>query len=163
MSTMDEVTPADVDRGHLLPQGYDDNTLATFVMVDAECSVLAEGVKFSDGRVVVCLPGGRILNRYANVPCMVEDWMCRGFLLWSWADRPGRHRMRRFILQRNVDVTGFSGPGVAVEGVQFTHGGVSLMWLGEVNSLVEWPSIELALATHGHDGATALRWLDEPA
>ena len=69
---------------------------------------------------------------------------------------------RRFVLQRETDVTGISGTGIVAEGVEFSSGVVSLMWLGA------WPTsvvfhdkgIESVQAIHGHNGATKIVWLD---
>ena len=69
---------------------------------------------------------------------------------------------RRFVLRRNVDVTGVSGTGVVAEGVEFSSGVVALTWLSA------WPTsvvfhdrgIESVEAVHGHGGATVIEWLD---
>ncbi|MEV6399968.1 hypothetical protein AB0M39_35140 [Streptomyces sp. NPDC051907] len=159
-STSDEVKPLDVDKGNLIPRQYSGD-LRSFVMVDAEMRPIAEGVKFSDGRVVVSRKGGRVEERYADIATLVEEWHGRGMLLWC-ADSPEPALApRRFIFKRAVDSTGFSGPGIALEGVRFSHGGVRLMWLGELRSLVEWASIEEAITTHGHSGDTVIHWLDQ--
>lgn len=70
---------------------------------------------------------------------------------------------RRFVLRRNVDVTGVSGTGVVAEGVEFSSGVVSLTWLSD------WPTsvvfhdrgVESVEAVHGHGGATVIEWLDQ--
>jgi hypothetical protein len=67
---------------------------------------------------------------------------------------------RRFELYRHRDVSGVSGTGVVAEGVEFSDGAVALRWLGRYPSTVAWAGIEPAMATHGHDGMTELRWLD---
>lgn len=72
--------------------------------------------------------------------------------------------MRRFVLDRNVDLTGVSGTGVVAEGVEFSDGVVCLHWTSA------WPSsvvhydrgLDSVLAVHGHDGRTVLRFLDGP-
>ena len=68
--------------------------------------------------------------------------------------------MRRFILNRKEDVSGVSGTGVVVEGVEFTDGTVALRWLGDRPSLVMWDNIKDALGIHGHNGLTVIEWLD---
>ena len=69
--------------------------------------------------------------------------------------------MQRFVLERNVDVTGVSGTGIVAEGVLFSDGYVALRWVvGEHRSTVAWDSFESAVAIHGHDGATTFRMLD---
>jgi hypothetical protein len=70
---------------------------------------------------------------------------------------------RRFVLERDTDVTGVSGTGVVAEGVEFTSGVVALTWL------TEWPTsvvfhdrgIASVEAVHGHSGSTRIVWLDE--
>jgi hypothetical protein len=70
---------------------------------------------------------------------------------------------RRFVLQRDTDVSGVSGTGVVAEGVEFSSGVVALTWLSA------WPTsvvfhdrgIESVEAVHGHGGATRIVWLDE--
>jgi len=70
--------------------------------------------------------------------------------------------VRRFVLDRAVDVSGVSGTGVVAEGVAFSDGTVALRWV------TEWPTsvvfhdrgIEAVEHVHGHGGATSVRWLD---
>jgi hypothetical protein len=72
-------------------------------------------------------------------------------------------KLRRFYLYRQTDVTGVSGTGVVAEGVAFSDGRVAVRWRGP------WPTsvvfhdrgVEAVIAVHGHDGATALIWIDE--
>lgn len=72
---------------------------------------------------------------------------------------------RRFVLDRNTDVTGVSGTGVVAEGVEFTDGVCVLHWVGA------WPSsvvhydrgLDSVLHVHGHDGRTVVRFLDGPS
>jgi hypothetical protein len=68
--------------------------------------------------------------------------------------------MRRFVLRRDVDVTGVSGTGVVAEGVEFGDRAVAIRWLGEHPSLVAWANIVDAMTIHGHGGNTTLVWLD---
>lgn len=157
-STPDEVQVLPVDKGNLIPKEYTGN-LRTFVVVDGLMQVFAEGALFTDGRVVLYREGGRIEERYDCMERLVQEWFGRGALLWCGMGTP-RTGPRRFIFRRHRDGTGFSGEGAALEGVQFTHGGVKLMWLGQMRSFVEWESIEQALTTHGHDGDTRIEWLD---
>lgn len=71
--------------------------------------------------------------------------------------------MRRFVLDRAVDETGVSGTGTVCEGVQFSDGKVALRWIvGDHRSTVMWDDIDSVLAIHGHNGATTLRWIDQP-
>jgi hypothetical protein len=69
---------------------------------------------------------------------------------------------RRFVLERDVDVSGLSGTGVVADGVVFPDGIVALHWRGD------WPTsvvfyergISAVLHLHGHGGATRIEWLD---
>lgn len=159
--TDDEVRPAEINKGHLIPTAYEGN-LRTFFMLDKDQVPVATGAMFTDGRSVVMAQTGRTCQRYANTGALMEDWWGRGMLLWCLERGPLDYDVapRRFIFERSEDETGTSGPGVAVEGVVFPHGGVVLMWLGAVRSIVEWPSIQEALAISGHEGRTRVKWLD---
>lgn len=155
--------PLQVERGNLIPTAYAGD-LRVFVLADAEGRVLAEGAQFTDGRCVVTRAAGEVAERYATEEVLAREWAGRGLPLWCGSGPCEPERTpRRFVFVRNADSSGFSGPGVAVEGVRFSHGGVVLMWLGKINSLVEWASIELAITTHGHAGDTVIRWLDREA
>jgi hypothetical protein len=69
--------------------------------------------------------------------------------------------VRRFLLEREVDVSGISGTGTVAEGVQFTDGVCVIRWYGEYQSTVVWQQgIEAVEAIHGHNGATTIRWVD---
>lgn len=80
---------------------------------------------------------------------------------------------RRFVLVRQVDVTGISGTGIVVEGVQFSDGTVAVRWLdtgvpevhrerGVRPTTVIHESVQSVVALHGHNGATKLVWYDDP-
>ena len=70
--------------------------------------------------------------------------------------------MRRFYFDRQTDVSGTSGTGAVVEGVQFSDGQVVLRWRTQPHSSVcIYRSIEAAVYIHGHDGATNLTWVDD--
>lgn len=71
--------------------------------------------------------------------------------------------MRRFFFQRDEDVSGASGVGIVVHGIQFADGTCVVHWLGERPSTVVWNSIEDAIFIHGHGGATRLVWVDHKA
>jgi hypothetical protein len=75
-------------------------------------------------------------------------------------DPMGRPPHRRFHLHRDTDVTGVSGPGRVVEGIQFSSGVTVLNWLTTPSSVSVWQSIEEAITVHGHDGATRVVWVD---
>lgn len=68
--------------------------------------------------------------------------------------------MRRFKLLRHHDVSGVSGTGIVAEGIQFTDGTVVIRWYGVHPSTVVWPSIDDAMAVHGHQGSTEIQWTD---
>ena len=70
--------------------------------------------------------------------------------------------MRRFYFDRQTDVSGTSGTGAVVEGVEFSDGQVVLRWRTSPHSSVSiYKSIEAAVYIHGHDGATNLVWVDD--
>jgi len=69
--------------------------------------------------------------------------------------------MRRFYLQRDVDVSGVSGEGRVADGVQFEDGTMVIRWLGDRPSTVVWNSFFDAMQVHGHGGATRFVWIDE--
>lgn len=70
-------------------------------------------------------------------------------------------QFRRFRLRRLHDVSGVSGEGVVVEGVQFSDGRVALRWCTDVpRSTVVWDNVYDAVSVHGHDGRTVLEWVD---
>jgi hypothetical protein len=80
-------------------------------------------------------------------------------------------KMRRFYLERTVDVSGVSGTGIVAEGVVFVDGVLSaakdlpsgkvvLHWLNKIGSVGIYDSIKDAIAVHGHGGGTAFVWID---
>jgi hypothetical protein len=89
--------------------------------------------------------------------------------------RPGP---RAFVLVRHVDVSGVSGTGVVAEGTVWSDGSASVRWPGRGSrrgsgqvsgehgrsgSVAFWPGgVGEVEATHGHDGATEVRYLDHP-
>lgn len=68
--------------------------------------------------------------------------------------------MRRFELQRDVDVSGVSGTGTVAQGVAFDDDTAVVHWLGKRRSTVVWPSVDDVEVIHGHGGATRVVWLD---
>lgn len=70
-------------------------------------------------------------------------------------------KMRRFIFRRLEDVSGLSGEGVVVEGVEFSNGWVALTWRTPLTSVCFYPSIKTAIEIHGHEGSTVLEWIDD--
>lgn len=70
--------------------------------------------------------------------------------------------MRRFILVRDIDVSGVSGTGVVIWGVEWPDGQVSYRWRSDAPTSVTADNIATVEAVHGHNGATRLVWLDSP-
>lgn len=68
--------------------------------------------------------------------------------------------MRRFVLNRLIDVNGISGTGTVVYGVQFPDGTVVYRWNTVTATTVVADSIDDVMSIHGHDGATVLEWID---
>jgi hypothetical protein len=70
--------------------------------------------------------------------------------------------MRRFVLDRGVDVSGVSGTGIVAEGVQLTNKLCVVHWFGEWGTtVVHHEGIASIKHIHGHDGKTQVVWLDE--
>lgn len=64
--------------------------------------------------------------------------------------------MRTFKLHRLIDVSGVSGSGIVAEGVEFKNGQCALHWLTRFESIGLYPSRDVLMQVHGHDGATVL-------
>jgi len=69
---------------------------------------------------------------------------------------------RRFYLYRRVDETGVSGTGVVANGVEWPDGEVTMRWCvkDKPNSTAQYEEIEHVVKIHGHDGKTAVVWID---
>lgn len=65
-----------------------------------------------------------------------------------------------FKLDRHHDVSGVSGTGIVAEGVVWSDGAVAMRWLGDRPSTAAWGNLDDVVETHGHNGATEIRWLD---
>ena len=61
---------------------------------------------------------------------------------------------RLFELQRDVDVTGYSGVGGVADGVIWPDGTVSMRWRGEIRTTTEAACVAHIEAIHGHGGAS---------
>jgi hypothetical protein len=59
-----------------------------------------------------------------------------------------------------MDVTGISGVGPVINGVQFNDGVCVIRWSTAYPSTTVHDSIENILAVHGHGGLTELEWID---
>ncbi len=68
--------------------------------------------------------------------------------------------MRRFALQRDTDISGISGPGTVVWGVQFPDGVCAYRWNTPTATTSIADSIADVEEIHGHNGATRVVWLD---
>lgn len=68
--------------------------------------------------------------------------------------------MRRFVLERDEDVSGMSGTGVVAEGCEFSSGLVTMTWLSHFTSVVFYQNIKEVQTIHGHEGRTRIAWLD---
>lgn len=70
--------------------------------------------------------------------------------------------MRRFYLDRQTDVSGTSGTGAVVEGVELSDGQCVVRWRTQPHSSIcIYKSIEAVVYIHGHDGSTNLHWVDD--
>ena len=68
---------------------------------------------------------------------------------------------KRFVVHREVDVSGVSGTGYVAEGIQFHDGQVVVSWFGKQH-IFECPKdLETWLSVHGHAGATTIQWIDQ--
>jgi len=69
--------------------------------------------------------------------------------------------MRRFVLHRITDVSGYSGTGIVAEGAEFGDGRVVMRWTtNSAHSIVLHDSAQELIRVHGHNGATQIVWLD---
>lgn len=72
---------------------------------------------------------------------------------------------RRFILVRDVDVSGISGTGVVAEGIEWSDGTAVLRWLAREGSEIRpttvlHESVESVQLLHAHGGSSRIEWLD---
>ena len=69
--------------------------------------------------------------------------------------------MRRFILDRDTDITGISGTGVIAHGVEWEEGGqAGLYWLG-TKTTRQYPDILSVQAIHCYNDNAKVVWIDE--
>jgi hypothetical protein len=68
--------------------------------------------------------------------------------------------MKRFIIQRTVDVTGISGTGNVAEVVEFSDGSVAVHWMGAHPSTTMHLSMENVEFVHCHGGNSVIVWQD---
>ncbi len=68
--------------------------------------------------------------------------------------------MRRFVLEREEDISGTSGIGVVAEGIEFSNGQSVLHWVTQLESVAVYASMKVLEQVHGHNGRTKVKWLD---
>ena len=69
-------------------------------------------------------------------------------------------KMRRFVLDRDNDLTGTSGVGLVAEGIQFSNGQVVIHWLSQLEAVNVYGNALVLETLHGHGGGTKVRWMD---
>jgi hypothetical protein len=71
--------------------------------------------------------------------------------------------MRRFVMVRQVDVSGISGTGVVIWGIEFPDGRAAYRWNTATATTCIADTVEDVYKIHGHEGATRLVWVDSEA
>jgi hypothetical protein len=66
--------------------------------------------------------------------------------------------LKRFHLNRIIDVSGTSGTGKVAEGVIFENGKCALSWLTKYSSIAIYNSIDELDKIHSHDGKTVIEY-----
>ena len=69
-------------------------------------------------------------------------------------------KMRRFVLDRDDDLTGTSGTGIVAEGVQFSNGSVVIHWLSQLEAVHVYANALVLETLHRHVGGTKVVWVD---
>jgi len=69
-------------------------------------------------------------------------------------------QVRRFQLERDVDVSGVSGTGTVAFGAQAPDGTCVLWWASGLESTTIYPNMATLLAIHGHGGMTRAIYID---
>lgn len=67
---------------------------------------------------------------------------------------------KRFVLQRDIDVSGVSGCGTVAEGVLFSNGATVIEWTSDTPTSETFRCVEDVAKIHGHGGSTRVVWLD---
>lgn len=113
-------------------------------------------------------------DSWAEGPWGIAFWAADGLgLVWTQRDATGGVEgqpirvpptpvLRRFYLRRDVDVSGVSGTGYVAQGVVWPDGVAALHWTSETPSTTVFQSLEDLEAVHGHEGASAIEWIDAP-
>ncbi len=68
---------------------------------------------------------------------------------------------RRFYMMRHSDVSGVSGTGKVLEGVQLPSGKIVVEWRPPLVSVCLYNSIADFEAIHSHEGKANIVWLDD--
>jgi hypothetical protein len=130
------------------------------------------GAQFSDGRVVAaswrCEPILLKANNFTELEAYLSINSVPQTVWIDVEDGAGLNDkitelfdLRRFYLDRKVDVTGVSGTGHIAEGILLPSGEAALAWITQYRSIGNYPNIADLVAIHGHEGSTSLVWLDE--
>ena len=69
--------------------------------------------------------------------------------------------MRRFVLDRERDLTDVSGTGVIAEGVECEPDGLVLLYWKKYKTSGTYPSMQVIEEVHCHHALTVVRWIDE--
>jgi len=67
---------------------------------------------------------------------------------------------RKFVLERNEDVSGMSGTGIVAVGFVLPSGFAIMEWVSLEKSIGFYHSIAQLEKVHGHEGRTIVRFLD---
>lgn len=70
-------------------------------------------------------------------------------------------KTRRFLLERQEDLTGTSGTGIVAEGIEFSNGTVVLHWISQLMAINIYDNIKVCIELHGHDNRTSIKWIDQ--
>ena len=68
--------------------------------------------------------------------------------------------IKRFLIERTVDISGTSGTGIVAEGCQLSNGRVVLTWFSNLGSVAVYDNIVVCERLHGHGGASKIVWID---
>lgn len=66
--------------------------------------------------------------------------------------------MRLFYFEREKDISGVSGTGRVLEGIEFTDGTVAIRWLSERSSTAIYKNIQEFEEIHSHGGLGHIVW-----
>ncbi len=69
--------------------------------------------------------------------------------------------MRRFVIERTVDVTGISGTGLILSGVEWTADGPCDVYWHRTKTTGQYPSLACVESTHCYASNARVVWLDQ--